>query len=89
MANVQADQEDRFAKSNTVLGTRSSHHFIPTSCNRIAHKHTSDDREFLQFDFNKPLTKKINIRNIRCFLYVSGIYDTFWWVGSSDRSECT
>ena len=84
MANVQADQEDRFAKSNTVPGTRSSHHIIPTSCNRIAHKPTSDVREFLQFDFNKPLTEKIIIRNIRCFLYVSGIYGTFWWVGSSD-----
>ena len=74
MANVQADLEDLFAKSNTVPGTRSSHHFILISCNRIAHKPTSDDREFLQFDFNKPLTEKISIRNIRCMSVVSMIH---------------
>ena len=39
------------------------------------------DREFLQFDFNKSLTKETDIKNIKCFLYVSSIYDTFWWVG--------
>ena len=29
MVNVRADLEDRFAKSKTVSGTRSSHHFAP------------------------------------------------------------
>ena len=81
MVNVHADLEDHFAKSRTMPGTRSSHHFVPISCNKIAHKLTSEDREFLQFDFNKSLTKEIDIKNIKCFLYVSCIYDTFWWVG--------
>ena len=53
MVHVCADLEDRFAKSKTVPGTRSSHHFVPISCNKIAHKLTSEDREFLQFDFDK------------------------------------
>ena len=53
IVNVCADLEDRFAKSKTVPGTRSSHHFVPISCNKIAHKLTSEDREFLQFDFDK------------------------------------
>ena len=37
--------------------------------------------EFLQFDFDKSLTEEIDIKNIRCFLYVSCIYNTLWWVG--------
>ena len=53
MVNVHADLEDCFAKSKTETGTRSSHHFVPISCNKIAHKLTSEDREFLQFDFDK------------------------------------
>ena len=72
MDNV-CDVEDFFAKSKTVPGTRSSHHFVPISCNKIAHELTSEDREFLQFDFNKSLSKEIDIKNIKCFLYVSCI----------------
>ena len=59
--------------------TRSNHHFVPTSCKRIAHKLTIEDREFLQFDFDKSLTEEIDIKNIKSFLYIS--YDTFWRVG--------
>ena len=33
------------------------------------------------FDFDKSLTEKIDIKNIKCFSYVSWIYNTFWWVG--------
>ena len=33
MINVCADQEHPYAKSKTVSGTRSSHHFVPISCN--------------------------------------------------------
>ena len=81
MVNVRADLEDRFAKSITVPETRSSHHFVPISCNKIAHKLTSENREFLQFDFDKSLTEEIDIKIIKYFSYVSCIYDTFWWVG--------
>ena len=68
-----------FAKSKTVPGTRSSHHFVSLSCNKIAHKLTIEDREFLQFDFNKSLIEGIDIKNIKCFLYVSSIYNKFRW----------
>ena len=40
MVNIRAELEDLFAKSKTVPGTRNSQHFIPTSCNKIAHKLT-------------------------------------------------
>ena len=80
MVNVHADLEDCFAKSKTMPGIKSSHHFVPISCNKVANKLTSEDREFLQFDFNKSLTEEIDIKNIKCFSYVSCICDTFWWV---------
>ena len=81
MVIVHADLEDCFAKSKTMPGTKTSHHFVPISCNKVANKLTSGDREFLQFDFNKSLTEEIDIKNIKFFSYVSCIYDTFWWVG--------
>ena len=87
MVNIRADLEDRFAKSKIMPGTRSSHHFVPISCNKIAHKLTSEDREFLQFDFDKSLTEEIDIKNIKCFSYVSCIYVLVGW--NSDWSECT
>ena len=31
--------------------------------------------------FDKSLTKEIDIKDIKCFSYVSCISDTFWWVG--------
>ena len=77
MVNVHADLEDRFAKSKTVSGTRSSHDFVPISCNKIVHKLAIADSEFLQFDFDKSLTEEIDIKNIKCFSYVNCIYDTF------------
>ena len=79
MVNVCADLKDRFAKSKTVPGTRSNHHSVLASCNKTAHKLTSEDREFPQFDFDKSLTKEIDIINIKSFSYVN--YDTFWRVG--------
>ena len=80
MVNVHAYLEDCFAKSKTMPGTRSSHHFVPISCKKIAHKLASEDREFLQFEFDKSLTKEVDIKNIKCFSHVSCIYDTFWEV---------
>ena len=81
MVNVHADQDDRFAKSKTVPGTRSSHYVVPISCNNIAQTLTSENREFLQFDFDKSLTAEIDIKNIKCVSYASCICDVFWWVG--------
>ena len=44
MVNVCADLEDHFLKSKAVSGTRRRHYLVPTSCNKIAHKFTSEDR---------------------------------------------
>ena len=52
IVNVCADLEDRFARSKTMPGTRSSHHFLPISCDEIGHKLKSEDKKVLQFDFD-------------------------------------
>ena len=67
MVNVRADLEERFAKLKTVPRTKSSHHFVPISWNKIGHKLTSEEREFLQFDFDKSLPEEIGIKNIKFF----------------------
>ena len=67
-ANVHADLEHCFVKSKIMSWTKSSHHFVPISCNKITRKLTSKDREFLQFDFGKSLTREIDIKNIKCFV---------------------
>ena len=50
-----------------VPGTRSSHQFVPISCNRIAHKLTSEDSKFFQFNFDKLLTEEIDIKKSSVF----------------------
>ena len=76
MVNVPADLEDRFSKSKTAPGTRSSHHFVPISCKEIAQNFTSEDREFLQFDFDKSLTIQIDTKksSVFCMSAVSTIH---------------
>ena len=73
MVNVCADLEDGFAESKTVPETRCSHHFVPISCDGIAHKLTNEDREFLQFNFDKSLAEEIDIKIIKCF-FVCQLY---------------
>ena len=51
MVNFHADLEDHFAKPKIMPGTRSSH-FLPIFATKLL-KLTSEDREFIQFDFNK------------------------------------
>ena len=40
---------------------------VPISCNKIAHKLTSEDSEFLQFDFDKSWTEEIDIKTSSIF----------------------
>ena len=47
MANVLAGLGHCIAKSKSVPGTRSSHNFVPIFCNKIAHKLSSADEEFI------------------------------------------
>ena len=83
--------KDRFELGKTVKGTRKSHHFIPLSCSKIGHKLTSEDEQFAEvFYFKITYVEKFNHNNLKCFTYVTCVYDTFWWVGmisSIDKEE--
>ena len=87
MVNVCADLEDDFAKSKAVPGTRSSHHFVTISCNKITQKLTSENRECLQSDFHKSLTEEIDIKTSSVFHQLYLQYILVGW--HSDQSECT
>ena len=57
MDEVRKSLEERFSRGNTVPGTRSSHHFIPLSSSKIAHKLSSEDKSHVgTHDFNLPTT---------------------------------
>ena len=57
MDEVRKSLEERFSRGNTVPGTRSSHHFIPISSSKIAHKLSSEDESHAgTHDFNLPTT---------------------------------
>ena len=57
MDEVRKSLEERFSRGNTVPGTRSSHHFIPLSSSKIAHKLSSEDESHAgTHDFNLPTT---------------------------------
>ena len=80
MDEVRKSLEERFSRGNTVPGTRSSHHFIPISSSKIAHKLSSEDESHAgTHDFNLPTTFQLcDIRPMTC---VTCLYDSFWWVG--------
>ncbi len=88
MTGVRANLEKRFENGKTVPGTRYSHHFIPLSSSRIAHKLTSEDEEFIDIhDFNLPTIFEIGDLNPSA--YVTCIYNSFWWVGMITSVDIT
>ena len=80
MDEVHKSLEEQFSRGNTVLGTQSSHHFIPLSSFKIAHMLSSEDKSYDgTHDFNLPTTFQLcDIRPMTC---VTCLYDSFWWVG--------
>ena len=79
MNEVCKSLEKRFSRANTVPGTRSSHHFIPLSSSKIAHKLSSEDESHAgTYDFNLPTT--FQLRDIRPMTYVAYLYYYSWWV---------
>ena len=80
MGGVHKSLVEQFSRGNTVPGTHSSHHFIPLSSSKIAHKLSSEDESRAgTHDFNLPTTFQLcDIRPMTC---VTCLYDSFWWVG--------
>ena len=80
MGGVYKSFVEWYSRGNTVPGTQSSHHFIPLSSSKIAHKLSSEDESRAgTHDFNLPTTFQLcDIRPMTC---VTCLYDSFWWVG--------
>ena len=73
MDEVCKSPEDRFSRGNTVPSTQSSHHFIPLSSSKIAHKLSSEDKSHAGIHgFNLPTT--LQLCDIRPMTYVT----CFW-----------
>ena len=80
MGGVYKSFVEWYSRGNTVPGTQSSHHFIPLSSSKIAHKLSSEDESRAgTHDFNLPTT--FQLCDIRPMTYVTCLYDSFWWVG--------
>lgn len=80
MEEVRKFLEARFARGNTVPGSRSSHHFAPLSTSNIGHKLTSEDESYTDnHDFNLPSI--LEISDISPMQYVTCVYNSFWWIG--------
>ena len=67
-----------FSRGNTVPGTQSSHHFIPLSSSKIAHKLSSEDES------HADTFQLCDIRPMTC---VTCLYDSFWWVGLATQVD--
>ena len=80
MGGVYKSFVEWYSRGNTVPGTQSSHHFIPLSSSKIAHKLSSENESHDDtHDFNLPTTFQLcDIRPMTC---VTCLYDSFWWVG--------
>ena len=80
MGGVYKSFVEWYSRGNTVPGTQSSHHFIPLSSSKIAHKLSSENESHDDtHDFNLPTT--FQLCDIRPMTYVTCLYDSFWWVG--------
>ena len=80
MVKVRADLENRYQNGDTVPGTRASHHFVPLSSSKVAHKLTSEDELFIDdHDFKMPTIFKVT--DLTPSTYVTCKYNSFWWVG--------
>ena len=80
MVKTRKLQEARSARGDTVVGTRSSHHFVPLSTSRIGHKLCSEDELFIDtHDFDLPTI--LDAADISPMQYVTCIHDSAWWVG--------
>ena len=91
MVKTRKLQEARSARGDTVVGTRSSHHFVPLSTLRIGHKLCSEGELLIDtHDFDLPTI--LDASDISPMQYVTCIHDSAWWVGmvkTVERGEVT
>ena len=82
MEEVRANLEKRYADGDTVAGTRSCHHFEPTSTTSIRAKQLSDDESYLidNHSFNVMPAAEEMEKALRPNDYAACLFDGYWWV---------
>ena len=81
MQIVQASLKEDFDASETIPGTRKSHHFIPQTKSKLLHKLTSKNNTSLIFTLNLNIFKQTDVVSLKMFSYVACIHRDFWWSG--------
>ena len=80
MELVRLSSKERFSRGSTVPDTRSSHHFVPLSSSKMAHKYTSEDEFYVDIhDFNLPTL--VELSEITPSTFATCLYNLRWWVG--------
>lgn len=84
MKDVREMLNTRFELGRTVPGTRSYHHFSPTSTHEIQYKRVCEDNVFSgSFKFLATVEEQleIDISEVKIMDFVISYYDSFWWIG--------
>ena len=78
--------EERYSKGDTVVGTKSSRHFVPISSSKIGHKLCSEDDSYVNtHDFDLPTI--LHESDLAPMQYVTCVHDKFWWIGMVQTVE--
>ena len=74
-------------QGETVPGTQNSHHFIPLSSSKFAHKLWSEDESHASNTHDSNLPTTFQLCDIRPMTCVTCFYDSFWWVGLATQVD--
>ena len=79
---VRENLKLRYELGDTVLGTRSCHHFVPTSQYTIEGKQLSiDTTVFITHSFlDMPAPQNETLESLKCNDYITCCFDGFWWL---------
>ena len=86
MIPVRVRLEERYKLGDTISGSRSAHHFTPTSQYSIQAKQLSVDTNiFIDHCFiDMPCPQDETVRLLKKNDYITCIFDGFWWVAVVD-----
>ena len=82
MEPVRENLKSQYKLGDTVPGTRSCHHFVPTSMYTIEGKQLSIDTVlFVDHSFlNMPASQNETVESLKPNDYVTCCFDGFWWL---------
>jgi hypothetical protein len=87
MVGELEELDKRYLDGDTVEGTRSCHHFEPTSANSIKAKQLGDDQSYLieGHTFAMMPTAEEMERSLQPNDYAACLFDNYWWIVLIDK----